>query len=174
MRLYFTELHHFTFFFNQITQLFQITLFPWVDHTSSFCSILRNNYFSWFINIICTKFYFSLPWGILLTEFTALRFTLWGLLRRNNRKKLGRWRGMSPGLVAEELSSKLVSGFLKASCDTLRVVVRFPGPISLSSKYWMCVFVCVCVWERERERERGTQREIRYSLRSFWALILSG
>ena len=42
---------------------------------------------------------------------------------------------MSPGLVAEELSSKLMSGFLKTNCDTLRVVVRFPGPISLSSKY---------------------------------------
>ena len=30
---------------------------------------------------------------------------------------------MSPGLVAEELSSKLMSGFLKTNCDTLRVVV---------------------------------------------------
>ena len=37
--------------------------------------------------------------------------------------------------MAEELSSKLMSGFLKTNCDTLRVVVR----------------------------ETGTQREIRYS-----------
>ena len=60
---------------------------------------------------------------------------------------------MSPGLVAQELSSKLMAGFLKLNCDTLRVVgAHFPG--SLGPFPCLQNIECVCVRERERDKER--------------------